>query len=124
MSNELATQSPTACEKVTTRLRPRYNVSEDKDAYTIDVTMPGVGKEDTVISLQDNELLIEGKRTAALPVDARWLHREISEADYHLRLQLNIDIDADGITANAEDGILKIHLPIAEAAKPRSIRIS
>jgi HSP20 family protein len=103
--------------------RPYYTVDGNKEAYTVEVYMPGVAKDDYSVSLQHSELLVEGRKVLPLPTGAKWVHREITPESYKLRLQLNVDVDADAITAKSEEGVLVITLPVAKEARPRTIRI-
>lgn len=103
--------------------RPYYTVNGNKETYTVEVFMPGVAKGDYNISLQHDELLVEGRKVLPLPSAAKWVHREITPESYKLRLQLNVDVDPEGISAKSEDGILHITLPVAKAARPRTIKI-
>ena len=116
-NEELGTQT-----QETTR-RPYYRVLGGKESYTVEVFMPGVAKGDYAVSLHNHELLIEGRKVLPIPSDAKWLHREITVEPYKLRLQLNVDVDAEGITAKSEEGILRVVLPVAAEARPRRIAI-
>jgi HSP20 family molecular chaperone IbpA len=103
--------------------RPYYTVDGTKEAYTVSVYMPGVAKDDYNISLHNGELLVEGRKVLPLPTAARWIHREIAPESYKLRLQLNVEVDADAITAKSEEGVLVVTLPVAHEARPRTIKI-
>ena len=122
MSTEL-TKQETEPKITPTYRRPYYTIDSNKNHYVVEVFMPGVSKGDYSVSLHQNELLVEGKKVLPLPTNARWLHREITPESYKLQLQLNIDVDADGIKATSEDGILNISLPVAKKARPRLIKI-
>lgn len=125
MSTELKKHEEHAPQATTTAYRrPYYAVNGNKEAYTVDVYMPGVAKSDYKVSLQRGELLVEGHKAVPLPTGARWLHREINTDSYKLRLQLNVDVDESEISAKGDEGILRIHLPVAKEARPRMIRIS
>jgi HSP20 family protein len=103
--------------------RPYYTVAGNKEAYTVEVYMPGVAKDDYNVSLQHDELLVEGRKVLPLPSSAKWVHREITPESYKLRLQLNVEVDPESILAKSADGILRITLPVAKAARPRTIKI-
>jgi HSP20 family protein len=103
--------------------RPYYTVEGNKDAYTVSVFMPGVSKDNYTLTVDRDDLLVEGRKEIALPEKARYLHREIAVDSYRLRLQLNVSIDPEKITAKSEEGVLTIHLPIAQEAKPKTIQI-
>lgn len=106
------------------RLRvPHYEVASDKHAYDVRVYMPGVPKGESDITIDGDVLTIEGRKNKAGSHDWKTLHREISNDDFKLRLQLNVDIDAEKVSATTEAGVLTVHLPVAEEAKPRRIAV-
>jgi HSP20 family protein len=104
------------------KVRPYYESEEKADAYEVRVQMPGVKKDGVSLSLNGDELSIQGKR-AAVPEGWRAVSRESADADYELALGLNVEIDGEKIAAKVEDGILTLTLPKAERAKPRQISI-
>ncbi len=105
-------------------VKPRYEVKTREDAYHIDVYMPGVTRKDAKITLEGDALTIEAKRAPHAVASWESLHREISDNEYRLHLQLNIDIDPEGITARSTNGILTVVLPVATKAAQRTIPIS
>lgn len=104
-------------------VRPFYDVSERGDSYDVRVYMPGVSKQGTQISLENDELTIVGTRTQIVPDSWRTVSRESCNDNYQLRLRLNVEIDGERISARTEGGVLRLTLPKAEAAKPRAIAI-
>jgi len=123
MSTELQKQTTEAPAVKTAIRRPYYTVSGNKTQYTVEVFMPGVSRDDYNVSLQHDELVVEGRKVLPIEMDARWVHQEITTESYKLRLQLNIEVDPEGISAKGEDGILVITLPVAKKARPRNIKI-
>lgn len=103
--------------------RPVYSVEALEDAYEVRVQVPGCNKEGIHLSHEKDALTIVATRKDVKNPDWRLLHREIRNSDYELKLNLNVDIDIEKISANTEDGILKIHLPVAEQAKPKLIQV-
>ena len=104
--------------------KPKYEVSSDAHSYTVAVYMPGVDKKSVDIQFHDHVLTLTGSRALALPSTWRPIIREIATNNYRLELQLNVDIDQSTIAAQVENGVLTLHLPVAERAKPRKIEIS
>lgn len=130
METKLATQTadnvtvnPTAKPTTASARRPYYAVNEIENAFEVRVDLPGVNKSDIQISLENKELWIHGRRSEPQLPEGKWLHREISPADYVLRLNVNADINAEAIKAKAENGVLSVILPIAAEALPRSISV-
>lgn len=104
-------------------IRPGYEVIPSEDSYEVRVVMPGVGKEGLSLTLDKDDLLIEGTRTQRRNPSWKVVHQEISDANYRLRLQLNVAIEDSKIAAKIENGILRVTLPVAEEAKPKTISI-
>lgn len=113
-------QQPAEAQRVT-YIRPHYEVEENGD-YTVKVYMPGVAKDSVNILIDNKTLSIEGQHLKShIGESWRARYREISTADYRLRLELNIPVNENKISAKTEDGVLIIKLPVEEAAKPRTI---
>lgn len=104
-------------------LRPHYEVSGDEHAYEVRVYLPGVPRDRATVSLDRESLTVEASRRPHAEKGWRPVHREIPAADYRLRLQLNVRIAEDQISAETRDGVLFIRLPVAEEAKPRTIEV-
>lgn len=105
-------------------ITPRYTVEKKDHSYEVLVQLPGVRSGDTSITLDRDNLVVEAKRSPHRDEKWRVIHREIADADYRLELQLNLHVKEDAIRANNRDGVLTIHLPVAEEARPRSIKIN
>ena len=120
MNTQCTIPSPQAAVQLQ---KPLYTVNGSAEAYDVRVVMPGVAKSGVKIDLEDNVLTIHGSRTVSAPDNWKPLHQEISALDYQLRLQLNIPVDPDKLTASQEHGVLHVRLPVKEAAKPRRIEI-
>lgn len=103
--------------------RPHYDVTSDDAGYDVSVQMPGVNRTGSTVTLEKGTLTVEGNVTGTAPEEWRSLHRELPNRDFRLQLRLNVEVDEEAISARTEDGVLKVRLPIAEAAKPRSIEI-
>ncbi len=106
-------------------IRPQYNVNQDAESYTVRVYLPGISREQTAITVDKDTLEIVGRRDVP-EQDSTWkvLHREIPEADYRLRLELNAPVDRENISARSENGVLTVTLPVADVARPRQIAIN
>jgi len=104
---------------------PRVDILESKDAYTIRAELPGMKKEDFNLELKDGTLTLSGERKAekaAEGVEYRTVERV--EGKFFRSFSLPETVKHDGIQAACKDGILEIHVPKAEAAKPRQIEIT
>lgn len=104
--------------------KPRYDVRNAEDAYTIRVELPGVTKDSVTIDYDQGVLTLQAQRKAAAPETWKPLHRELNDQSYLLRLKLNAPVDEDKLVAQLVDGVLTLTLPVREAAKPRRIEIN
>jgi len=84
--------------------------------------MPGVPIESVDINLEGEQLTIRGAVPQSDGV-GRILLREYAVGDYYRQFTLSNDIDREKIQASMKDGVLKLVLPKAEAAKPRKIEV-
>jgi HSP20 family protein len=109
--------------RVEKTVRPHYDTAERNEDYQLRVYMPGVNRQGIEVSLDQDVLSISGSRTAVVPESWRPLHQETRGEKYELRLHLNVEVDADSISATTQDGILTLTLPKAQAAKPRQITV-
>ena len=124
MSTELQkkdNQSTTVADRA--YITPHYKVEQKEHAYEVRVYLPRVRSDDASVTLERDTLLVEAK--PARHWDEKWrvLHREIPDADYRLSLELNLHVDEASIRADSRGGVLTIHLPVAEASRPRKIKI-
>ena len=124
MSTELSKhEAPLSKLRKHEYVRPYYEITDLEHAYEVSVHLPGVDKDRSTVTLEKDTLIVEAERSPHWKEGWKPIHREIPKADYRLRLQLNIIVDESKISAKSQDGILKIHLPVAEEAKPRTIKI-
>jgi HSP20 family protein len=103
--------------------RPRYRIDSTPEHHTVQVDLPGVTKESVQLAVEEGLLTLKAARHTATPESWKALHRELSDADYELRLKLNDRVDDQALTANLDDGVLTIVLPVKEAVRPRAIPI-
>jgi len=101
-------------------LTPRVDVLETEQEILVVGDLPGVKQENLDVRFENGELTLHGRRTAANLDKAMFLN-EVEAADYFRSFRISEKIDAEKIWAELKDGVLTLHLPKAEAAKPRKI---
>jgi HSP20 family protein len=102
---------------------PLADVEETDDAYTVEIDLPGVAREDVDIQLDDRRLTVSGdieeKERKGI------LHRRTRRVGrFHYSVTLPGDVDADDVSAQLHDGVLTVRVPKSAQAKPRRIPIS
>jgi HSP20 family protein len=103
--------------------RPVYSVEENKSEYVVAIRVPGCTKDDIQIDFDKDVLSVRTNRSTQ-DSNRKSLHREFSESNYELKLNLNVRIDSDKVNAKTEDGILRVTLPVAEEAKAKQIAVN
>lgn len=104
-------------------LTPLANIVESSDGYLLEAEMPGVNKDGLEVTVENGELTIIGRR-ARVEARGREIYRESRAFDFQRSFELDPSIDAGRITARMDQGVLKLHLPKAEAVKPRKITVN
>ena len=102
------------------------NVHETKDAYHLEVSAPGLNKEDFAVNLDNGLLTIsyEKKEEAKSADDWKTLRREFNFRSFKRNFTLNDDVNAENIQAKYENGILKVYLPKTEPAQSGNRQIN
>ncbi len=105
-------------------VRPRYEISENDDAYYVDVDLPGVAKKDVALTLHDGILELVGDRNWKAPKSWKPVNGEPDLYAYRLRLMVGDRVSEAGISAETSNGVLRLTLPKEEERKPRKIEIN
>lgn len=120
---DVAKNMPKSVEQATEyyEMIPLVDTYENKDEIILLADMPGVEKKDLSISIDNGVLFVSGLRRLSKSGTASW--EEFGDTEYKRSFSVPQTIDIDNIEAELKDGVLKLHLPKSEAAKPRIIEI-
>lgn len=106
---------------------PAVNIKENDGRFDIEVAAAGMNKDDFKISLDDNILTISGEKKEEKKDDnEKYTRREFSYSSFSRSFTLPENADAENVSANYENGMLKISLPKRvkdEAKKAKEIAI-
>jgi len=103
---------------------PAVDVRESNDAYTFEIDVPGLAKEDIEIQAEGNVLTVKGERKPGQePAEATRLRSERRQGRFERSFEIQDGFDTDKIGANLKDGVLRLTLPKREDAKPKSIKV-
>ncbi|MCR4790260.1 MAG: Hsp20/alpha crystallin family protein [Treponemataceae bacterium] len=110
---------------------PRVDVLETKEAYELQMELPGMTEKDVTIDLKDREITIssveekdakEEKKEAKK--DGCYLIRERYSSHFSRSFTLPDDINNEGVSAKFQNGLLTITIPRKEESKVKRIAIS
>jgi HSP20 family protein len=103
---------------------PAVNVREENEALTVEAELPGMNLEDLEIFVTGgNQLTIKGERKAPVLEKGTQHRQERAFGKFVRSLTLPFPVDDAKVEARLENGILRIHLPKHEAARPRKITV-
>jgi HSP20 family protein len=104
--------------------RPAANISETDKEYLIKAELPEVAKKDVEVTVHEGVITIRGERRFERTDESEKQHRvESFYGSFARSFSLPADADESKIYAEAKDGVLKVHIPKTQAAKPKAIDI-
>jgi HSP20 family protein len=105
----------------------KVDISEDEKAFYLSADIPGVKKEDVKVSMEDDVLCISAERSQEEEEKKKNYHRvERSWGSLSRSFTIGDHVDSDNISANYDNGVLKIVIPKLEReeSKSKEIKIS
>ena len=104
---------------------PPVDIQETADGYRLYAELPGLTKDDITITLENNVLRLSGERKFERDAKKENFQRiERTYGAFSRAFALPQQVNSEGVQATFENGVLTIHVPKAEQAKPRKIEIS
>ncbi len=92
------------------------------DELCLRAILPGVAEKDVKVSVQNDQLVIEGERKAP----EGWGHSGYTQMAYgkfYGAVPLPSGLNLNKVSCRLHDGVLDIQIPVAEQMKPRHIPI-
>jgi HSP20 family protein len=103
---------------------PRVDAYDKNGSLIVKAELPGVSKDDVQVSLEGDDLVIQGERKAESEVKEEDYYRlERAHGSFHRRMSLPFSVEAGEVSAVFNNGILEIHIPRPKEAKPSTQKI-
>jgi HSP20 family molecular chaperone IbpA len=118
---DVARQHETGKELST--LLPPVNIIEDESGITVTADLPGVTKENLAIRVEGGALTIDAPLSLGESASLEAVYSEVRSAHFRRSFTLSRELDAGKIEASIKDGVLHLHVPKLEHAKPRRIEV-
>ena len=92
--------------------------------FVVHFDLPGVDPSTIDLTVEKNVLTVTAERQFARAEGDEITVSERPQGRFNRQLFLGDSLDADRIAANYDQGVLTLHIPVAERAKPRKVEIS
>jgi HSP20 family protein len=103
---------------------PPVNVYELDDEYLLTSELPGTSPDSLELTVSGGVLTLKGNRLAPAGVgDEHFRRHERMWGTWERSLTVPERVIEDEVSAEFNDGILKVHLPKAAEVKPRQIQV-
>jgi HSP20 family protein len=103
---------------------PLVDIVEDEHEYLIKAEVPEVKKEDVKVTVQNGVLSLVGDRKFTKEENDKKYHRvERAYGSFVRSFSLPEDADENKVSADFKDGVLQVHLPKSEKARPKNIEV-
>lgn len=103
---------------------PPVDMCETDDEIIVRAEIPGIRKEDLVVEVEDNHLILRGERRLERNVKNENYHRlERAHGEFYRALPLPALIRKDKIKAEYRDGVLYVNIAKTESSRAKTIEI-
>jgi len=96
----------------------------NENEYTLTALLPGLSTDEINIQFNNGTLSIDGEYQEIRDEKSEYLFSEMPAGKFSRSVEINDPIVSEKISAGMKDGVLTIHLPKAEEAKPKTIKIN
>lgn len=114
-------------DETTTPVRifvPVTDIYETEEGLTVLMEMPGVDKANVEIDVKDGVLTVQGRLDFTKYEELKPVYTEYNIGNYRRSFSISNKINQERISAEMNDGVLRLTLPKAEEAKPRRIAVA
>jgi len=100
------------------------DVTENEDGYVVMASVAGIRAEDVEITVEENVLSIKGEfAKESESEEENYLIRERQAGSFGRSIRFPVEVDAEAVDANYENGVLTLNLPKVEEVKPKRVEI-
>ena len=104
-------------------LLPPVDVVEDATGITLYADLPGVPRDKLDLRVEGDQLNIEAELALPVPQGMTPSHAEVSRSRYRRVFTLSKELDPEKVSAELNQGVLRVRIPKAEHAQPRKISV-
>jgi len=93
------------------------------DELIVELDLPGVDPEAIEVTVQGDQLTVRAHRQRHVPEGAEMVAAERAHGSFTRQLMLGEALDSDRLEAHYDKGVLTLHIPVAQNAQPRKIKV-
>ena len=97
-------------------------VRRDSDV-TLRFDVPGIDRDSIEVTVDRGILSVSVKRQEERSENDKFFVRERTMGTFTRRVRLSENLNADGVEASYDNGVLEVRIPVLEQAKPRKIEV-
>jgi HSP20 family protein len=91
------------------------------DSFFVDLDLPGVDKDDIELTIERNIVSVRARRAPERQEGDEVIIDERPYGEYARQLFLGDNLDPSGLSADLQDGVLRLTIPVSQASEPRRI---
>jgi len=96
---------------------PYVNIIEDNDKFQLELALPGYSKEQISMNYLKNVLTIKSNIEENTSEEKKFITREFGPRDFSKQFVIPQMLDAEHISAEFTDGVLRVNVPKKEEAR-------
>ncbi len=104
------------------------DIYETAGEFVFVAPIPGLDSNDLQIEVTENTLTLKGERKPFFQQEGATQHRQswwsARLGAFQASFTLPVEINAEGVQAHYRNGVLELHLPKAEPAKPKTVKVN
>ncbi len=110
---------------MTANFVPPVDIYEDEHSVTIKMEVPGIDQKDIDVRVENNTLVVRGERKFEKDEKEENFHRiERRYGSFYRAFTLPNTVNTDDVSADYENGVLKVKLTKKAEAKPKQIKVN
>ena len=102
---------------------PRVDIIETEGAFVLQADLPGVGKEDLFIEVEDDLLFLRGQRSVQFAQDGKQIRQERKTGKFERVFRLSEMVSRSDIKAEMKDGVLRLELLKIQPEAPKKVSV-
>lgn len=100
------------------------DVKAESDGFAITALLPGLKAEDVSIQIVNETVTLQGEFKNEIDKEASYVLQERPSGKFCRTITLPDLLDPSKAEAQIENGVLSLHIPKAEQARPKTIKVT